>query len=582
MIKKRFISCPFVLILAIFISCSAPKEQFDFGEFKQSFLDAYWKINPEEAAWNGLHIYDSVLVIPDANYHNLQLRFSDSILNVLHAVDPNTLPENERTDYYIIENELEYTQWQINELKAHQWNPTYYNVAGSFSKMLTENYDSLKNRLYNFSIKLKSVPDYYKAAKLQIINPTTEHTKLAIQQNLGGLSVFTEDLPNAIEEANLTDLQKEQILKDAALAIQAIKDYTQWLEKLENNEPRSFRLGSALYQDKFKYAIQSGYSVDAIFEHANNRKIYLHTKMNELADNLWSKYFPLDNKPTDSLLKIRKVIEAISLEHVTPDSFQTAIERQISELERFVNEKNLLYLDPSKPLIVRKEPAYMAGVAGASISAPGPFDKTGNTYYNVGSLNGWDKDRAESYLREYNNYMLQILNIHEAIPGHYTQLVYSNLSPSLIKSVFGNGTMIEGWAVYTELMMLENGYGNDSPELWMMYYKWNLRSVCNTLLDISVHTKNMTEEDALHLLINDAFQEEAEAKGKWYRCNVTSVQLCSYYTGFKEIYDLREELKNLQGDSFNLKNFHEKFLSYGSAPVKHIRTLMLNDLKKSN
>ena len=220
----------------------------------------------------------------------------------------------------------------------------------------------------------------------------------------------------------------------------------------------------------------------------------------------------------------------------------------------------------------------MAGVAGASISAPGPYDKNGNTYYNVGSLSGWDKDKAESYLREYNYYILQILNIHEAIPGHYTQLVYSNQSPSLIKALFGNSSMIEGWAVYTERMMLESGYDN-SPEMWLMYFKWNLRSTCNTILDYSVHTKNMNKKDALHLLIDEAFQQKSEAEGKWKRVTVTQVQLCCYFTGFTEIYDFREELKKLQGNNFNLKQFHEKFLSYGSAPVKYIKELMKSDLK---
>ena len=175
----------------------------------------------------------------------------------------------------------------------------------------------------------------------------------------------------------------------------------------------------------------------------------------------------------------------------------------------------------------------MAGLAGASISSPGPYDKNGNTYYNVGSLNGWDKERAESYLREYNHYILQILNIHEAIPGHYTQLIYSNQSPSLIKSILGNGAMVEGWAVYTERMMLENGYGapagstEPEPEMWLMYYKWNLRSTCNTILDYSVHVKNMSKEDAIKLLTREAFQQKAEAEGKWRRVSLSQVQLCS-------------------------------------------------------
>jgi uncharacterized protein (DUF885 family) len=283
-------------------------------------------------------------------------------------------------------------------------------------------------------------------------------------------------------------------------------------------------------------------------------------------------------KPTDKLVLVKQVIDKISLQHTTPEKFQSEIEKQIPELTAYVKAKNLLYIDPSKPLVVRKEPAYMAGVAGASISAPGPYDKNANTYYNVGSLSGWGPADAESYLREYNDYILQILNIHEAIPGHYTQLVYSNQSPSIIKAILGNGAMIEGWAVYTEKMMLESGYKN-SDEMWLMYYKWNLRTVCNTILDNSVHTRNMSKEAAIGLLTKEAFQQEAEAQGKWRRATLSQVQLCSYFTGYSEIYDFREQLKKEQGKDFNLKQFHEKFLSYGSAPVKYIKTLMQKEKK---
>ena len=177
-------------------------------------------------------------------------------------------------------------------------------------------------------------------------------------------------------------------------------------------------------------------------------------------------------------------------------------------------------------------------------------------------------------MREYNDYILQILNIHEAVPGHYTQLVYSNQSPSIIKSILGNGAMIEGWAVYAERMMLESGYKN-SDEMWLMYYKFHLRATCNTILDISVHTRNMTKEQAISLLIKEGFQQQAEADGKWKRATLSQVQLCSYYTGFNEIYELRDILKKKEEAQFNLKAFHEKFLSYGSAPVKYIKELML-------
>jgi uncharacterized protein (DUF885 family) len=246
----------------------------------------------------------------------------------------------------------------------------------------------------------------------------------------------------------------------------------------------------------------------------------------------------------------------------------------IPELEQWVSDHNLVTLDPAKPLQVRITPKYKQGVAGASIDAPGPYDAGARTYFNVTPLDDLTPERAESSLREYNRWMLPILVIHEAVPGHYVQLVYSNKSPSLIKSIFGNGAMVEGWAVYGERMMLESGYGDDTAEEWLMYSKWNLRSVCNTILDYGVHVLGMSEADAKELLIHQAFQSDEEVREKWRRVTLSSVQLTSYFAGYSAIYDLRERLKREQGAQFDLKRFHEKFLSYGSAPVQVIEEMM--------
>jgi uncharacterized protein (DUF885 family) len=567
----------------IILSCttrtneSAASLDGPFDSLKESFIRDLWKTYPVAASSMGYHNYDSVLIVPDKSSLDLERAFANAYLDSLKSIDEKLLSDNNRTDFYMIRDQLNYIIWSANEYKSYEWNPSTYNVTGTFAEMLNNNYDSLETRIRNFNRRMKNVPAYYAAAKNNIRNPTMEHTQLAIEQNLGGMSVFEDDLKKAIDTAKLEEIEKQEILSRAASAASAVRDFAEWLKKLENQTPRSFRLGEPLYSQKFNYEIQSGYAVDEIFNKAIRHKQYLHEEMNRLANELWPKYMGSAPRPSDTLKLIRAVIEKISLTHVHRDSFQVAIEKQIPELTEFVKQKDLLYLDPSKPLVVRKEPAYMAGVAGASISAPGPYDKGGNTYYNVGSLHGWTNERAESYLREYNYYTLQILNIHEAIPGHYAQLVYSNQSPSLVKSILGNGAMVEGWAVYSELMMLENGYGNNSPEMWLMYYKWNLRATCNTILDYLVHTKEMTKEEAMRLLVDEAFQEQAEAEGKWRRVSLTQVQLCSYFTGYIEIYELREELKKKSGDQFNLKQFHEKFLSYGSAPVKYIKMLMNND-----
>ncbi|MES2512743.1 MAG: DUF885 domain-containing protein [Bacteroidota bacterium] len=545
-----------------------------FNNYKERFIELLWKQYPGWASSQGYHNYDTVLVIPNEASRTSDLAFCKANLDSLKTYDLNTLSDNNKTDYYMMEGQLKSAQWYINEYKAYEWNPSDYNVCGGFAEMLANNYDSLDTRLHNFYLRMKNVKAYYETAKQYIKNPTVEHTQLAIDQNMGGASTFDADLKEALDKSHLNSEEKQHMLERAAEATAAINDYAKWLKELKNETPRSFRLGKALYDKKFEHDIQSSYAAVEIYEKALAHKKELHAQMFDIAKDLWPKYIPSMKMPEDRLVAIKQLIDVISVKHVKADSFQTEIEHQIPRLVNFIKEKNLIYLDPSKPLVVRKEPAYMAGVAGASISSPGPYDKNGNTYYNVGSFSGWSKEQTESYLREYNHYILQILNIHEAIPGHYTQLIYSNQSPSIIKAVFGNGAMVEGWAVYTERMMLENGYGNNEKEMWLMYYKWNLRSTCNTILDYGVHVNNLSKEDAMHLLVDEAFQQKAEAEGKWKRVSVTQVQLCSYFTGYSEIYDFREELKHKLGPDFNLKQFHEKFLSYGSAPVKYIKELM--------
>ncbi len=547
----------------------------EFDKYKEAFVLRLWEMNPGWASSIGYHAFDSVLVVPDKVREEKERQFVQKELEQLDQFQPAALSEANQIDLKLMRNYLKGSNWEREQLKSGEWNPSNYNVCGGFAEMLGNDYAPLDERLRNFSIRLKNVPAYYRAAKKNIKNPTKEHTQLAIEQNRGGVSVFTVDLPASLEKSGLSRAEKERLLQRSEAARKAIEDYADWLEKLPNPHPRSFRLGNKLYAAKFEFDIQSDQSAKEIYRSALAHKKELHQKMVKISRQIWDKHMGQKPMPQNEYELVKQLIDQLSLQHTTPEHFQKDIEKQIPQLERFVKEKNLIYLDPKKPLVVRREPDYMAGVAGASISAPGPYDKGGNTYYNVGSMNGWPAEQAESYLREYNDYVLQILNIHEAVPGHYTQLVYSNNSPSIIKSIFGNGAMVEGWAVYTELMMLENGYGNNSPEMWLMYYKWNLRTTCNTILDYSVHNLGFTKEQALNLLVNEAYQQQAEAEGKWKRATLSQVQLCSYYTGFTEICQLREAIRKKEGKAFDLKAFHEKFLSYGSAPVRDIRLLML-------
>ncbi len=557
-------------------------EDARFGKFRDAFIEIYWTIKPVDALAAGVFKSDSVPYIPDTAFFGKQARTLVGLRDSLGQFDPTKLSQSYRVDYRMILDRIESDLWYLVVFREHEWNPAWYNIGFECSQILGDRRRPVINRLQSISSRLKGATRYYEAAVANMKIPVREHTDLAILQNEGSLEIFEHMIPDSMTTAGMS-LQELKLLQERLmLATNAIKRYVTHLKSLlpslTEEQSKSFRIGRELYEAKFRHDIHSKYTAEEMYQKAGTRKSEIQQEMADIARKLWPKYLGNTPMPDNDRAMTRMVLEKISLEHVHRDSFMFAIEKQIPELVAFVRNRDLLWLDPSKPLVVRRTPGYMEGSgAGVTISAPGPYDPDGNTYYNVSPLDGYADEMAESYLREYNKYTLQILNIHEAIPGHYAQLVYANKAPSRIRSLFGNGATVEGWAVYAERMMLEQGYGNNAPEMWLMYYKWHLRSVCNTMLDFGVHVLNWNEKVAKKFLVDDAFQEEAEADGKWRRVKLTQVQLTSYFTGFTEIYELREEVKTLRGPSFSIKDFHSRFLSCGSAPVMYIRDLVTSD-----
>ncbi len=551
-----------------------------FEQHVAKVLEEMWQAFPENATRAGNYKYADRMSVPDAAQRAASVAFYQRQLAALATFDPATLSASNRVDYVLMKNRFESSIWNITTFKSWQWQPSSYNVGGDFGRLLNTEFAPLDARLRHVLSRLEKVPAYYAAAKASVADPTLEHTGLAIVQNKGALGVFGDRLVKKVESSGLTAAEKALFATRLAEARAAVSDYISFLTALETSlkagPARSFRIGSDLYAQKFAHDIQSGFTVDQLYARAQADKAALHNAMEKLARELWPKYMGNKPVPADRLVMIRVVIDELSKRHTTREAFVETARKQIPELEKFVREKDLLDQDATRPLVVRETPLYMrGGGAGASISAPGPFDPTANTYYNITPLDRFSAEEAESFLREYNDWMLQILNIHEAIPGHYTQLMHANKSKSLVKTLFGNGSMIEGWAVFSEKVMLDAGYGNNAPEMWLIWMKWNLRSVVNTILDIEIHTKGMTRDAALAMMTREAFQEQTEATEKWRRATLSQVQLTSYFNGYAEISALRDEMRRRQGPEFTVKGFNNRFLSYGNAPVRAIRELML-------
>lgn len=559
----------FLLICLLIYSCTAKEQEAldDFESLKSSFVNDLWEINPSRALAVGNFNYDDRLTIPDERYRNDRDHFLSKYEERLNDIPVEHLPPPEEIDYRLIDNYLKRKKWYRDEFQSHNWNPASYNVAGSISRVLNGRYAPLDERLTSLYQMLELVPEYYTAAEANLDTPTKPHTELAVQQNRGTIRVLDgalRDSLSVLKNSTEWDTDPEWANSFSSRidrSIHAVESYIdmlhdRWLEPANCNgdsnstveDPdcsdrfRDFRIGNDLYRQKFNLDNVSYFDADEIYRQAVQNKKELHQEMMGLSAELWDSYHPGKQMP-DDLTRVQRVLDEIAKNHVHRDSLVSAIRAQIPELEAFVTENELIHIDPDKPLIVLETPEYMRGVSVASISAPGPYDIEGDTYYNVSPIDHLTGEEAESHLREYNHYTLQILNMHEAIPGHYTQLVYSRQSPSIIKSVLGNSAMVEGWANYTERMMLDEGYGDFKPELWLMYYKWHLRTVTNTIFDYRIHNDEYrySREEGLDLLMNEAFQERTEAEGKWRRATLTQVQLTSYFTGYTEIWNLRKE-----------------------------------------
>jgi uncharacterized protein (DUF885 family) len=254
---------------------------------------------------------------------------------------------------------------------------------------------------------------------------------------------------------------------------------------------------------------------------------------------------------------------------VAKESLQQAID--------FIREKDFVTV-PDEPVEIIIMPEFRRGVTLAYLDPAGPLDSGQNSFYAVAPLPvDWTDLQVDSFLREYNLFSIQVLTIHEAMPGHYLQLALSNRYPSILRSVLHSGPFVEGWAVYAERVMVDAGYLNNDPLMRLIMLKWYLRAVTNAIIDQAIHVDGMSRDAAMKLMIEGGFQEEREAAGKWVRAQLTSTQLSTYFVGYQEHADMRSAVEQAWGDEFTLKRYHDQALSYGSPSIKYVRALMLNE-----
>src|ERR1700682_2629924 len=555
----------------------AATQDAEFQKVARDYVDGLLMSHPEYATELGEHRFDAeVTDYSPAMRERLLLRAKQFREKLKEFNDISKLTGANQVDVRILREEVESEIFNLEELKEADWNPLVYNqsLANGLYLLVARDFAPAEQRIPNLRKRMEGIPKVIEQAQANLHHSPRVHTETAIEQTQGAISLVREGLAPLLEQA--PQLKKE-IAPLQEKTAKALEEYKKWLEK--DLLPRSdgdFRLGANKFRKKLRFALSSDLSMEEVMKRAQADLQQTHTAIYETALPLYKKYFPkADKTALDDKKKVTQaVLDKLSKEHSDDNTIVGYCQKVVNEATDFVKSHALVTV-PDTPLSVIVMPEFKRGIAIAYCDPVGPLEKSGKTFFAVSPTpSSWSKERKESFFREYNNYMVRDLTVHEAMPGHYLQLAHANefKAPTLVRAVFWSGTFVEGSAVYTEQIMAQAGYGG--PEVKMQQLKMRLRAICNAILDQGIHAGNMSEQQAMDLMMKEAYQQEGEAVAKWKRARLTSSQLSPYFVGVSEHLDLREKAKAKAGASFNLKKYNDQVISYGSPPVKYVRELM--------
>ena len=552
---------------------SAPAIEADrqFASVADQFIERFLRINPEQATALGVHEFDRQVRDLSAAGLARERKIYHASLTTLKRMDPAKLSAPYRVDYHIMTNELEGRLFAIERLREQDWDVLSYNPANGIYVLLARDFAPLPARLASVKARLEAIPHELAVAKANLRHPPRIHTETAIDQNKGAISLVQDELETYLKDA---PGMKPVLAPSQKKAIAALNDYGKWLEK--KLLPRSngdFRLGAANYRQKLKFALESDISPEEILRRAEGELAATHQSIYEVAVPLFQQYFPQAPLPADHKALVRAVLKKLGDDQPNNDNVVQLANDDLAAATAFVRERGLLTL-PDAPVKVIVMPEFQRGVSTAYCDAPGALEKNLDTFYAISPAPAsWTAEQVESSYREDNRSMLKDLTVHEAMPGHYVQGVIANkaAAPTLIRRIVGSGTFVEGWAVYAEQMMADAGFGGAPVK--MQQLKMRLRVITNAIIDQKIHAGSMTEKEAMDLMMNEGFQEEREAAGKWRRALLTSTQLSTYYVGSAEVIDLRRAYEAKYGTA-DMKKMHDTMLSYGSISARYVRELM--------
>lgn len=581
------IAAAFLLLLSTAAAAEDARSDADeaFENLAHEYLSDLTNFSPVAATLIGDHSADDELDEVDAAARSRTRELYADYRDALAGIDRGQLSRPNQIDAELLEHQIEHGLWTLDTLQEWAWNPlVYVNTAGSaIYGLVARDFAPLTTRLNNVSARLEQLPRFFAQAResLEPGRVPKVHAETSIAQNQGLVSIIDNMVIPDMQALDSDD--RARLERAIETARDAIGKHQTWLE--EELLPRAtgdFRIGAALYDRKLEFALNSPLDRKTIKARAESEYEAVRNQMYDIAKEIYAADYPytyFPDQPDEAYKQaiIRAALEKAYRHLPPPDGIVDVAKQQLAQAIDFVIEKNIVTM-PEDPVEIIIMPEFQRGVSVAYLDPPGPLDKGQSAFYAVAPLpDDWTDEQVNSFLREYNLYSIQDLTIHEGVPGHYLQIALSNRYPSALRSVFWSGPFVEGWAVYAERVMIEEGYLDRDPLMRLINLKWYLRAITNAIIDSAIHVEGMTRDQAMKLMIEGGFQEEREAAGKWVRAQLTSAQLSTYFVGFLEHLEMRQAVEAAWGDEFTLRRYHDQALSYGSPPVKFVRALILNE-----
>ncbi|MFM7152068.1 MAG: DUF885 domain-containing protein [Gemmataceae bacterium] len=574
-----------VIPLIAATASEAEGEDQKLAAFFKSFLDAEFAARPMEATRLGDYRFDAELddVSPKARAGWVK-RYRDTLAELPRRVDYAKLLRSGQIDYEVLEHDLKYRLWEADNTNAFEQDPRVYNVYLTDSVYLLFSQSTLEREknLKNAASRIDRLPSIIRAARASLKQPAKVLTEVALRQNQGAIRFYESGVFELAGENPASSLLKAP----ADRAVAALKDYQEYLEKtLLPASTGEWRLGREKFASKIPLELNAGKTADQVLAEAEKEFARVRDEMYVIARQLWRKTHPGKPLPPDDEAgrrdTITQVLQVLNQEHGKAEELLSEAKNWAEKIKAFIAARDILRLPQPDQCKIIEMPEFQRGYSVAYLNPAPPLDPRASSYYAISPPpSQWDARRQLSFMEEYNRYMMQILTIHEAYPGHYVQLEYSNRHPSFLRRVLSSGIFAEGWAVYTEQMMLDQGYGDGDLALRLNQLKFYLRAVANAILDHKMHCQNWSDEQAMDLLVRQSFQAEGEAVGKVLRAKQQSCQLSTYFVGRMAFYDLRQKVQREMGEKFELGRYHEAVLSHGTLPVKYLPEVVRDRLKE--